>query len=378
MPAYSKFIERFRRVTYSGRYMPEVDGLRFVAIFLVAVVMHLGNLLREEQLGIPYNDKNIFHVTIMEGGYGVSLFFIISGFILALPFAEEKLFDGKKILLKDYYLRRVTRIEPPYIVSMILFLLMRVCILQYGTFDDLLPNFFASIFYVHNIVYHSASAINGVAWSLEVEIQFYLLAPFLTNIFFIKNIKRRRLILLLLIFIGAVFSYVWQDHYATILDKGCYFLGGIFLADCYLLGKRENNGWAVAFGALFLFVCWLFIPAYYVSVYFCVVKLFFTLLLFYAALTNDKLKKILSCKTITVIGGMCYSIYLVHMGLYGLLRRHFSGIKFFDVTLLNLLLQSIISVLLVLIVSSLFFLLVEKPTMKRNWYKNIFARKAAL
>jgi len=160
MGLFSSFIERFRRVTYSGRYMPEIDGLRFIAVFLVVFLMHFGNLMRDNQIGVEYNAANFFHRTIMEGGYGVALFFVISGFILALPFAHEKLLDQKKVSLKTYYWRRVTRLEPAYIISMVLFLCMRVWILHYGSFKELLPHFWASIFYVHNIVYHRASAIN--------------------------------------------------------------------------------------------------------------------------------------------------------------------------------------------------------------------------
>jgi peptidoglycan/LPS O-acetylase OafA/YrhL len=377
MASFSNFIERFRRVTYSGKYMPEIDGLRFIAVFLVAFLMHLGNCMRDGQLGVEYDATNFFHRTIMEGGYGVSLFFVISGFILALPFAQQKLLNGKKISLKEYYWRRVTRIEPPYIVSMILFLCMRVWVLHYGSFKELLPNFFASVFYVHNIVYHYPSAINGVAWSLEVEIQFYLLAPLLTNIYFIKNNNRRRSILLILIAVCTVLSYRWQTWPPSILDKGCYFLCGILLADWYALRKKENNGTWIALFVILIFICWLFVPAY-LSAYLCVLKIFMTLLIFYVAITNDSLKKILSKQIIAVIGGMCYSIYLIHMGIYGIMRHHFFTIKFFDNILLSIVTQCFIAVVLVLGISGIFFLLVEKPTMQRDWYKKLFMKKNAL
>jgi len=178
--------------------------------------------------------------------------------------------------------------------------------------------------------------------------------------------------------IGAVFSYTWQYHYTTILDKGCYFFSGIFLADCYLLRKKDNDGMKVALMMIFVFGCWLFIPAYYVSLYFCVIKLFITLLLFYVAITNDKLKKFLSIEIIAIIGGMCYSIYLVHMGVYGLMRHHFFSIQFSNIAVVSLLIQLCISVFIVLIVSGVFFLLIEKPTMEKDWYKKIFTRRVTL
>jgi peptidoglycan/LPS O-acetylase OafA/YrhL len=182
--------------------------------------------------------------------------------------------------------------------------------------------------------------------------------------------------LLFIIFAGGIVSYKLQ--YATvpsIIDKGCYFMGGLLLADFYTLRKKENNGQAIALGILFIFICWLFIPSYFVSIYFCVLKLFITLLIFYFAITNDVLKRILSKKIITITGGMCYSIYLIHMGVYGVMRHHFFSIHFFDNIVLNITIQCIIAVTIVLAVSGIFFLLIEKPTMKRDWYKGIFKKR---
>jgi peptidoglycan/LPS O-acetylase OafA/YrhL len=35
-----KFLQKFKRITYSTSYLPEIDGLRFLAIFSVVVIMH--------------------------------------------------------------------------------------------------------------------------------------------------------------------------------------------------------------------------------------------------------------------------------------------------------------------------------------------------
>ena len=50
----------------------------------------------------------------------------------------------------------------------------------------LLPHFFASLFYAHGLVYGSWSEINAVTWSLEIEVQFYILAPLLCRVFSIR------------------------------------------------------------------------------------------------------------------------------------------------------------------------------------------------
>ena len=48
------------------------------------------------------------------------VFFTLSGFILALPFASNRLGDGRVVKLSKYFWRRITRIEPPYLVSLAL------------------------------------------------------------------------------------------------------------------------------------------------------------------------------------------------------------------------------------------------------------------
>ena len=55
---------------------------------------------------------------------GVRLFFVLSGLVLALPFARQYLADGKRVVLSSYYMRRLTRLEPPYIVSVLLFVVV--------------------------------------------------------------------------------------------------------------------------------------------------------------------------------------------------------------------------------------------------------------
>ena len=94
------------------------------------------------------------------------------------------------------------------------YFILRVWFFKYESFNELLPHFFASLFYVHNIVYDAHSAVNGIAWSLEVEIQFYLLMPLLSYLYAIKNTVARRIFFLVLIIGGAAFRM--SAHRVTI------------------------------------------------------------------------------------------------------------------------------------------------------------------
>ncbi len=81
-----------------------------------------------------------------------------------------------------YLLRRVTRLEPPFILSLLLRFALIVVVFREDC-RQLLPHFLASLLYLHNVIFGSLSRISPPTWSLEVEVQFYLLAPLLARVF---------------------------------------------------------------------------------------------------------------------------------------------------------------------------------------------------
>jgi peptidoglycan/LPS O-acetylase OafA/YrhL len=112
---FTRILLGLRRTTSSGRFLPEIDGVRFLSISWVVLfhaIAQVGFKLHEH---LP--DSHLWQI-IGVGKFGVWIFFSLSGFILALPFAEWRICDGKPITLKRYYLRRLTRIEPPYLVNL--------------------------------------------------------------------------------------------------------------------------------------------------------------------------------------------------------------------------------------------------------------------
>jgi len=64
--------------------------------------------------------------------------------VLALPFARHHLLGTPLPTLKDYYLRRVTRIEPPYVIALCVY--MVVILFTQADWLARVPNFFASLF----------------------------------------------------------------------------------------------------------------------------------------------------------------------------------------------------------------------------------------
>ena len=103
------------RRTSTGQYIREIDGLRFFAIMPVVIwhlAVRLGDLHPESTVGPLYSWLAI-------GAKGVQIFFIISGFILLLPYAQYYNGIRDRPSTRPFYLRRITRLEPPYLIAVI-------------------------------------------------------------------------------------------------------------------------------------------------------------------------------------------------------------------------------------------------------------------
>jgi peptidoglycan/LPS O-acetylase OafA/YrhL len=365
-----------KRVTSSGRFIPEVDGLRFLAITSV-VLHHLhGYLQLKSGAAWVAEGGTSWLARVLDQGYcGVPIFFSISGFILALPFASHYLAGAEKPGLKPYYLRRLTRLEPPYLLSLYLIFGLMVLGLHQPA-RDLMPRLLANTTYLYGHVYHDLKSINPVAWSLEVEVQFYLVAPFLALVFLIRSRWQRLTVLLtaatLLLFFTADLSFETRPYFSSLLDYLHFFLIGFVLADLYVLNGSSVGQGALAWDVLSL-AGWALLP-------FLLMEgtwggllfppaLFFLLI---ASFSGRISKQIFSHPVITTIGGMCYSIYLIHYQLIATFGKFTRSLSAGGSFALNFLVQSVLVGGMVLAVSTLFFAAVERPCMRKDWPRRLW------
>src|SRR2546426_12554732 len=87
-----RLLVRLSRETSSGRFIPEMDGLRFVAIAMV-VLFHLNGYLTAKAVSPQYafTARSDWTTQVAIAGFrGVELFFVISGLILGLRFAAHR------------------------------------------------------------------------------------------------------------------------------------------------------------------------------------------------------------------------------------------------------------------------------------------------
>lgn len=369
------FLAPYQRITSGGQFIPEIDGLRFAAIFSVFIYHLAGDVLRHSQAGAAgaLRSNGLFLVTQVLN-IGVPLFFVISGFILSLPFAQAQRGLKKPVSLKKYFWRRVTRLEPPYVLCLLLFFVLKIAGSR-GSAARLLPHLAASIFYVHNQVFGRPSDIEYVAWSLEIEIQFYILAPLLASVFAISSKLIRRSVLVAAVLLASgVSALVSGDARLelSLLGAAQYFLIGFLLAEIYLdkrLGRASSlwDGVSIAGWCLLLFVL---VSGPRVGMW-CIPWLI--LLLYIAAFRGPASNFLFTNRWITTIGGMCYSIYLVHnyaIAATGLFTERF-GVQ--NVFAVRLLIQFLFITPVVLVVSALYFRFIERPCMRPNWPRQLAA-----
>lgn len=362
----SGLLRHFSRRTSSGAFIPIIDGLRFVAIALV-VLTHVAVFTAFDR---GATSSHLFHV-LDQGTFGVNIFFVISGFILALPFAAYRLGDAKALSLRRYYLRRLTRLEPPYIVALLLLAAMLV------TFDhhspsQLLPHLAAGLGYAHSAIYGAYNPINRVTWTLEIEIQFYVIVPVLTLVFLVRHTVWRRALLVALA-AGSIALYRYALYGIsprfglTVLAFLAYFLAGFLLADIYLVrwrgmpaaARRWDLVWIVGAPLLLwdldrgMMSGWL-APT-------------MTFVLVLAAFNGTLARRVLTNPLIFTIGGMCYSIYLLHFTVMERVYPYSRHISLGTSLAANWLVQVVLLTPFVLVVCAAYFALVERPCMSPTW-----------
>lgn len=69
---------------------------------------------------------------------------------------------------------------------------------------------------------------------------------------------------------------------------------------------------------------------------------------------------------------MCYSIYLLHYPIISMFGNPLLKYSFSKFSFLNITIYSILLVLIIMTISSVFFLLIERPCMNKYWYKSFF------
>ncbi|MDP4198023.1 MAG: acyltransferase [Bacteroidota bacterium] len=244
--------------------LDSIDALRGIAALMVAgyhIWGHYG-IYPFPSLGVvPYtSDAGFFAylVSPLRWGYlGVSLFLVLSGFCIHLPFARRKQ-SGEQydFNARAFYLRRLWRLYPAYAVSVIgTFLLLTLLYPTTSTevpshnLGDLLSHLTLTQGYFDRYFY----SIVNVYWSLALEFQLYLLYPIFLYSFYKLGATRAVAVLTVValawrivsldVFHYQLISISWTGPYAmmgSVLARMPEWLFGAWLAEWYVHGGHQK------------------------------------------------------------------------------------------------------------------------------------------
>lgn len=178
---------------YSSAHIPELDGIRGVAIGLVVFYHYIALYV------IPVRGSLFWYLLLPArlGWAGVDLFFVLSGFLIGGILLDAR--DSTNYF-SVFYTRRFFRIVPIYSAFLILFFsLAHLNAASSSKFQSLTDGAFpwyAYALFLQNFWMAIANAggpfATSITWSLAVEEQFYLTLPGL-----VRFLERKRLVQLL-------------------------------------------------------------------------------------------------------------------------------------------------------------------------------------
>jgi len=201
-----------------------LDGVRAIAC-LTVLDFHINLMTRDTHI---WNPTNLSHTLIsaiaLAGASGVTLFFVLSGFLLFMPYAKALLFEGGWPSAREFYLRRVLRIMPGYYFA--LFAMIFIIHPEYLHPDHWRQLGLFLTFFMDSTP-QTFQQLNGPFWTLAIEWQFYMLLPLLALLFgfIVQRVHRsggspwkraRTVALCLLGVIGwGLFSRYWGVYFTS-------------------------------------------------------------------------------------------------------------------------------------------------------------------
>ncbi len=311
-----------------NNYFPALTGIRAIAAYMVFI--HHYNPIDVDYVGKSFYDfLREFHI-------GVTIFFVLSGFLITYRY-----FDLDKIYFKQYLLNRFARIYPMYfLLTTLSFVCFSIFKLQTRGYD--LGVYLLNITFLKG--YFDNFKFTGIAqgWSLSVEEIFYFAAPF----FFIL-IKRRKSFLLflptLILGLGILLVFVFRNvNYHGFMNSLGFMLDYTFFGRVFeffigmvlALIVKKNQNYTIKKGLTYFGISTIMVLVYCLSILKSgdgygtdtilgkIINTFFLPLFGIAPLFFGLIKektivsKVLESKLFIVLGKSSYIFYLIHLGIF--------------------------------------------------------------
>ena len=319
------------------KYYHNLDGLRGIAALMV-VLFHFFTYDNSSYL----TNLNEFQKFTEFGQHGVSLFFVLSGFVISRILIQTR---GSKNYFKRFYKRRILRIFPLYYLFLIIYYYLPY------VYNDSIIGFKLQLpfyFYLQNLtnLLNIEASGPGHFWTLAVEEHFYMLWPLVIFIVNPKNLGKVILISFILIFalkylmIGEGFSInkftftridqIMLGSYLAIFELNGFFKKKNALKIMIMIGVS-----VIPIGVLVYFFSEQIYYLKEMMKYPILGIFFFSLIGVLMILSEDNIfNKILSSRILQYLGRLSYGIYVWHILILVILSKFFiSKILFIDLVL---------------------------------------------
>jgi peptidoglycan/LPS O-acetylase OafA/YrhL len=285
-----------------------------------------------------------FRAVILGGHTGVSLFFLLSAFLLSRPFLRE-IAGGRRVERSRYFARRFWRIVPLYALAVVATAVFTAT--QLTDLGRALPYLCFLTPFIH-LDQRLSPLLSGPWWSLSTEVQFYLLLPLLPLAF---RSRRARVIGAAILAMYAAAYGAFATHIVgvrdlatsyrlehSILGRGPLFGLGVLLAFVYERRGARIRAWArrtawvrgggadalliaalLALGALLGISTTAFTYPQLEHVYpwwHVPEGILWAVIMFLCLLAPLRCKTLLVNPALSQLGALSYSIYLLHGPLF--------------------------------------------------------------
>lgn len=315
-------------------YISSLDLLRGLAA-LAVVFFHFTH-------GNPdfLTQENFLYIIGRYGFLGVDVFFVISGFVIPYSMYVGKY---KPASFGKFMVKRVARIEPPYIISIVLVIALNYLstlspYYRGAGFDVNTTGLLLHLGYL-NAFFHYPW-VNDVYWTLAIEFQYYLIIAAIFPLL-ISNKKSKSFFVLILLALSGIFV----NEHSLFFNYAHLFIVGILLFQ-FKIGYLKKG----EFGTMLLIVLML------IFIKFDKRYLIAALLPYFFIMYFD-----FSNKISKFLGNISYSLYLVHIPIGGRV------INIAETMFANEMVRSIfvfVAMAISIFAAWIFYKLVEKPSIK--------------
>lgn len=299
----------------------QIDLFRFIAAMIVVLYHYLfRGWAADNKSDVIFNEIGPF---FKYGYLGVDLFFIISGFVITLSIKHRS--------ISKFIISRLSRLYPIYWICLILTFFV---IILYGAprYSANFNQFFINLSMFQN--YLGVASIDGVYWTLYVEMKFYI---FIIGTYLIINkIKEMKIEYLVLVWLSlSLLNIPFHDffifkilNYFFILKWSSYFIAGMIFYQIYKNGESIKY-YSLLVISLAMSLYYAFLKIGYLELKFNttfspiivgIIIFIFYLTIFFV--TTNKMKKINSPKLIK-LGLLTYPLYLIHQNIGFIILNHF-------------------------------------------------------